>query len=79
MVSKISLFLNFDNPNSKKPIPTANCKSSIEFENKGLSDLKVHLDYSYHHAISCEKFEIRKYSICSLCQSWIKYRGSNLV
>ena len=47
MASKISLFLNFDNPNSKKPIPTANCKFSIEFEEKGVCDLKVHLDYSY--------------------------------
>ena len=57
MASKISLFLNFDNPDGKKPIPTANCKSSFEFENKGVSDLKVHLDYSYRHAIICEKFE----------------------
>ena len=57
MASKISLFLNFDNPNSKKPIPTTNCKFSIEFEDKGVSDFKVHLDYSYHHVRSCEKFE----------------------
>jgi hypothetical protein len=58
MASKISLFLNFDNHNSKKPIPTANCKSSIEFEDKVVSDLKVHLDYSYHHAISCKNLKI---------------------
>ena len=57
MASKISLILII--LIAKKPIPIANYECSIEFEDKGDSDLKVHLDYSYiyHHARSCEKFE----------------------
>ena len=58
MVSKISLILII--LIAKKPIPIANYKCSIEFEDKGDSDLKVHLDYSYHQARSCEKFEKKK-------------------
>ena len=46
---------------AKKPIPIANYECSIEFEDKGDSDLKVHLDYSYHHARSCEKFEKKNF------------------